>query len=400
MDVVPALPTARPPGRPCDPPDELVALRERGPLVPLRHPDGHLGWLVTGHRTVRAILADRRFSSRYELLHMPVPGLDLGGLDAIPAAPLGDLTGVDDPEHARLRRPLVAWFTARRMQRLGARIAEFSGVLLDAMAAAGPPADLVEAYAAPLPARVICAVLGVPYEDREHFTGLALTITDFGAAFDARAAAFTAIHEYLLTLVTAKRAVPTDDVLGELTATDLTDDELAGLGAFVLVAGLDTTAHVIALGTFALLEHPEQLAALRADPDGLAGRAVEELLRWTTVAHLNVRAAVEDVEIEGVTIAAGQTVTLAQGIANRDPEAFGDPDTLDLTRRATGQLAMGHGVHQCLGQHLARTVLRSAIPALVIRFDDLRLAVPPAQVPVRVGAPVHGLRALPLSWAG
>ncbi|MFF8788918.1 cytochrome P450 [Streptomyces sp. NPDC015125] len=388
------LPTARSAGCPFDPPAELAALRAERPLTRMRYPDGHVGWLATGYSAVRAIHADPRFSSRYELMHYPFEG---GYTGELPPAPVGDLTGLDAPEHTRYRRLLMGKFTVRRMRRLTARFEEIATEHLDAMERQGPTADLVEAYAKPLPALMICELLGVPYEGREVFQRHTETVMTQGATMDEVVAATAALQEILAELVSAKRAEPTDDLLSDLTTTDLTDEELAGIGGFLLAAGLDTTANMLAHGTFALLSHPHQLAALRSDP-GLADQAVDELLRYLSIAHTGARSALADVELEGQLIKAGETVTLSIEAANRDPERFPDPDTLDLHRKATGHLAFGHGIHQCLGQQLARVEMRVALPALLTRFPTLRLAVPPEEVPLRHRMNIYGVHRLPVTW--
>ncbi|MGW1976951.1 cytochrome P450 [Streptomyces sp. NPDC001889] len=388
------LPADRTEGCPFDPPAALARLREEQPLRRLRYDDGHVGWLGTGHATVRAILADPRFSSRLELMHNPFPGLAVGEL---PAAPIGDLTGVDPPEHTRYRRLLAGKFTVRRMRALTERVEEITAEHLDAMERHGPGLDLVGMYAHPIPALMICELLGVPPSERDEFKRLAAEVSGTGATIDEMMTAFAALTEYVRELVAAKRAHPTDDLLSDLTTTDLTEEELAGIGGFLLAAGLDTTANMLALGTFALLSNPAQAAALRADP-GLAETAVEELMRYLSIAHTGVRAALEDVEIDGRLIRAGESVTIALGAANRDPERFPDPDTLDVRRRATGHLAFGHGIHQCLGQQLARVEMRVAFPALLTRFPGLRLAVPPEEVPLRGGPGLYGVQRLPVTW--
>jgi cytochrome P450 len=303
----------------------------------------------------------------------------------------------DAPEHTRYRSLLAGKFTVRRMRALGERVERITADRLDAMERQGPGADLVAAYAQPVPALVICELLGVPYEDHEDFQRRAALLSDGDAGLQEVNEAAESLGRYLHGLVRAKRAHPTDDVLGDLVDSDLTDEELTSIGVLLLGAGLDTTANMIALGTFALLTHPEQLAALRAEP-GLADNAVEELLRYLTIAHTGQRTALEDVELGGHLIRAGESVTLAAGAANRDPEKFADPDVLDLRRSATGHLALGHGIHQCLGQQLARVELRVALPALFDRFPSLRLAVPAEDVPPRVNSDIHGLHRLPVAW--
>lgn len=389
------LPTARPEGRPFDPPAELAELRSRHPLSRITYTDGHVGWLVTGHALTRAVVADPRFSSRQELMRLAVPR---GGVTGpLPPAPPGMFIAADAPEHTRYRRLLTGKFTVRRMRALSARVESVTAERLDAMERQGPGADLVTAFAQPVPALMICELLGVPYEDHDRFERWAVLLSDGDADPQTVGEAANALGEYLHGLVLAKRAHPTDDLLGDLVDTDLTDGELTSIGVLLLGAGLDTTANMIALGTFALLTHPEQLAALRAEPD-LVDNAVEELLRYLTIAHTGARTALEDVELGGHLIRAGDSVTLAAGAANRDPERFPDPDTLDLRRAATGHLALGHGIHQCLGQQLARVELRVALPALFDRFPSLRLAVPAEEVPLRENSDIHGVHRLPVAW--
>ncbi|MEU9117800.1 cytochrome P450 [Streptomyces sp. NPDC048483] len=391
---VTTLPTTRHTGCPFDPPAELAQLREEQPLRRMDYPDGHQGWLATGHSVVRAILADPRFSSRYELIHVPFPGWPT----EVPPAPTGDMSGIDAPEHTRYRRLLMGKFTVRRMRELTARVEEITTEHLDAMERQGGPVDLVTAFAQPVPALMICELLGVPTADRDVFQRHTATVTDQSTSMEDQVAAYTAIQEIIHGLVLAKRAEPTDDLLSDLAQDGgLSDEELAGVGTFLLGAGLDTTANMLALGTFALLSNPDQLAALRNDP-GLADQAVEELMRYLTIADPGIRAALEDVEVDGHLIRAGETVTLSLQAANRDPQRFPAPDTLDVHRKATGQLSFGHGAHQCLGQQLARVEMRVAFPALLTRFPTLRLAVAPEDVPLRTRSNIYGVHQLPVTW--
>lgn len=389
-----ALPMARPQGCPFDPPAELAGIREQAPLARMVYPDGHVGWLATGHAVIRAVLADRRFSSRPELMHFPFPGAET---IEIPPAGAGELTGIDAPEHTRFRKLLAGKFTVRRMRLLTERVEQITAEHLDAMEKQGPSVDLVQAFAHPIPALTICELLGVPYADREFFNHRMAAMGDPAATVEDQYAAYGAIQEYIHGLVLAKRENPTDDLLSDLTTTDLTDVELAGIGAFLLAAGLDTTANMIALGTYALLNNPDQLAALRDEP-GLADQAVEELLRYLSIAHTGVRAALEDVELDGHLVKAGESVTISIQAANRDPERFADPDSLDLRRHATGHLSFGHGIHQCLGQQLARVEMRVAFPALFTRFPTLRLAIPPEEVSMRSTVSIDGVFTLPVTW--
>lgn len=387
--MITSLFTERSAGCPFDPPPRLATLP---PVTRLTFPDGHEGWLVTGHAQARAVLADPRFSARRELMHYP-----LADLGEVPPAPVGTLTALDAPEHTRFRKLLAGKFTVRRMRLLTERVERVTAEYLDAMEKQGPPGDLVAAFAHPVPAVMICELLGVPYADRQSFQQHAAMLTGVDATPEEQYAAFDALGKYVHGLALAKRTEPTDDLLSDLTGSDLTDAELAGVASFLFAAGLDTTANMIALSTFALLRHPDQLAALREDP-GIVDGAVEELLRYLSIAHTGARAAMEDVDLDGHLIKAGETVALAIGVANRDPARFPDPGTLSLRRQATGHLAFGHGVHQCLGQQLARTEMRVAIPALLTRFSTLRLAVPPEDVPLRHGTDIYGVHQLPVTW--
>lgn len=283
------------------------------------------------------------------------------------------------------------------MRQLAERVEQFTIECLDAMEQAGPTVDLVQAFAQPVPALMICELLGVPFADRERFQGQVATLFDQTANVEAKGAAYAALLQYVGELVLAKRAEPTDDLLSDLTASDLTDEELAGIGGLLLAAGLDTTANMLALGTFALLSNPDQLDALRADPE-LAGQTVEELLRYLSVADPLLRSALEDIEVEGQLLRAGETVTISVQAANRDPHKFPDPGRLDIHRKATGHMAFGHGAHQCLGQQLARVEMAVAFPALFARFPTLRLAVPPREVPLRDRTNIYGVVSLPVTW--
>ncbi|MGC0207939.1 cytochrome P450 [Streptomyces levis] len=392
VHTVGALPTARQPGCPFDPPAELAEARRHGPISRCVHPGGKPGWLITGYEMVRSVLADPRFSSRREL--MDVADFEL------PPAPPGEFLLMDEPQHSRYRKPLVGRFTVRRMRLLTERIEQITADCLDAMEKAGPPADLVSAFAKPIPTIVICELLGVPYEDRASFQEQIDTFMGGEVGDEELMAAYTATQEYLARLVAAKRANPTDDVLSELTDSDLTDEELKGISLILLAAGFDTTANMLSLGTFALLRNPDQLAALRADP-ALTDGAVEELLRYLTVAKTFMRTALEDVELGGRTVEAGTTVVLSYHTANRDPERFADPDVLDLRRKYDGHLAFSHGIHQCLGQQLARVEMRVAFRALIDRFPTLRLAVPAEEVALRPEtADIFGVKSLPVTWDG
>ncbi|WP_432092078.1 cytochrome P450 [Streptomyces sp. NRRL F-5630] len=395
LHTVSTLPSARRPGCPFDPPEELLEAQSHGPLSSYTFPGGHVGYLVTGYDLIRSVLSDPRFSSRRDLMRHPT--VDYGGLK-LPPVPPGEFLLMDDPQHSRYRKPLMGKFTVRRMRLLTERVEEITAEHLDAMRETGPPADLVSAFAKPVPARVICELLGVPPAERASFEAQFESFMDAEARDEDQVAAYTATRERLGELVAAKRAHPTDDVLSELTDSDLTDEELLGMALVLLAAGLDTTAHMLALGTFALLRHPAQLAALRDDP-GLTDRAVEELLRYLSVGKTFMRTALEDVRLGDHTVKAGSSLILSYNTANRDPARFTDPHKLDFQRREGGHVAFGHGVHQCLGQQLARVEMRVGFLALLRRFPSLRLAVPAEEIALRTElSDIHGVKSLPVTW--
>jgi cytochrome P450 len=385
------IPTHR--DEPFQPPQQL---RRPMPITRLSYPDGHLGWLVTRHSTARQMLSDPRFSARQELVHFPVP-LPISQR-AEPAEP-GWLVRMDPPDHTRYRRLLQGQFTTRRLKLLTPRIEELAEQHLDAMEQTGSPVDLVEAYALPIPSLVICELLGVPYDDREEFARHTAILTRLNTTTDGMQAAVQALGAYVHQLVGRKRAEPGDDLLSGLVQSgELTDEELTNIAMLLLITGHETTAHMIAHGVYALLSHEDQLLALRADP-ALIDRTVEELLRHLAIVQTGIsRAALEDVELEGELIRAGETVTVWISNVNRDPDVFTDPDRLDITRSATGHMTFGHGVHQCMGQPLARIEMRTAYNALFRRFPKLRLAVPPEEIPMRNEMAVYGVQRLPVAW--
>ncbi|MCO5968396.1 cytochrome P450 [Actinoallomurus soli] len=390
------LETDRP--TPFDPP---VELRRRPPLSRLAYPDGHLGWVATGYAVTRTILADPRFSTRRELLHQPV-GRERAHERPTPAEP-GIFPHMDPPEHTRYRRLLSAHFGPRRVAELTPAIRAHTDQALDAMADGGSPADLVTAFAVPIPALVICELLGVPPEDRHAIQAATAVMNDLDSAPERAVEAVMSITGTVRGLIARLRAgagpAAGDGLLAHAVVTgDLTDDELTNLGMVLLATGHLPTSSMLSLGAFLLLTDATERARPLADAV-TAERAVEELLRYLSILQFDVRrTALADVEIDGQVIAAGETVVLALPVANRDPARFADPDALDLGRSATGHLAFGHGAHQCLGQHLARAELRIALTALFGRFPDLRLAVPAAEVPTRERSAVYGVDRLPVAW--
>ncbi len=379
-----------------DPVAELAALRDAEGVREVTTSFGGRAWLVARHDDVKEVLADAtRFSNAGGL------GLAQGTRNAeeLARARAGQLLAMDPPEHGRLRRMLTPEFTVRRMRRLEPRIVEIVDEHLDALAAAGPPADLVSTFALPVPSLVICELLGVPYADRDGFQRRTARQLDLSLPVDERLALGLEGRAYMASLVARAQADPGEDMLGMLVrehGDDLTTDELIGIGNLLLIAGHETTSNMLGLGTLALLRHPEQLALVRDDPDAVAP-AVEELLRWLSIVHTGVaRTTTTEVEIAGRRIGPGELVLCSLPAANRGHGT--DPDRLDVKRGVPGHLAFGHGVHHCLGAPLARMEMRVAFPALLRRFPDLALAVPYEQVEFRAFHFIYGLRALPVTW--
>ncbi|WP_200304391.1 cytochrome P450 [Streptomyces adelaidensis] len=394
MTTHPALPTARPL---LDPAPEYAKWRAEEPIRRVTVWGDNSPWLITRHEDARAVLADPRFSA--DATRDGYPGFRP---QSPPRAP-GQFFMMDPPDHTRLRRVLIPDFTFRRIEQLRPAIARICGELLDTMTADGATtADLVESYALPLPSLVICELLGVPYEDHDFFQRQAKSFSSMSSGPQEMLAARKALHTYLGELLARRAEEPADDLISRLATERVATGEISvpeavGVASLLLVAGHETTANMFPLAVVALLRHPGQLAALRADP-GLWPGAVEELLRHLTVAHSGLRRiATEDVEVAGVRIRAGEGVVVALQAANRDPSAFPDPDALDVRRGTTGHLAFGHGLHQCIGQSLARAELQVALPALFDRLPDLRLTAPPEDFALTMST-VHGVRRLPVGW--
>ncbi|MFI6326207.1 cytochrome P450 [Nonomuraea sp. NPDC050556] len=379
-----------------DPDPALQALRDDEGVRRVTTPLGVDAWLVTRYEDVRAVLGDseRFIIGRHGLVQNPAaPPLSPEELAELRA---GNLLAFDPPEHTRLRRMLTGEFTVRRMRRLEPRIEQIVEDHLDAMEAAGSPADLVSDFALPIPSLVICELLGVPYEDRGGFQERTAKILDTSVPIAERLALQQESRAYWASLVARIQAEPDDGLLGMLVrehGDDLTASELVGIGSLLLVAGHETTSNMLGLGTLAMLRHPEQLAQMLKEPDA----AVEELLRWLTIVHSGtIKLTTEPVTVGGQEIGEGELVMCALAAANRDPSFLADPDVLDFSRGAPGHLAFGHGVHHCLGAPLARMEMRIAFPALFRRFPGLREAS--TETHFRAYHVVYGLSSLPVAW--
>ncbi|WP_316741747.1 cytochrome P450 [Streptomyces sp. MK7] len=395
----PSQPVAFPQDRtcPCHPPAGYDPVRATRPLARVTLYDGRPAWLVTGHALARELLTDPRLSTDRNRDGFPMTTPRFAAVKDRRTA----LLGVDDPEHHAQRRMMIPSFTLRRATELRPRIQRTVDGLLDAMIAQGPPAELVGAFALPVPSMVICALLGVPYADHEFFEEQSRRLLrgpTAGETQDAR----NRLEEYLGDLVDRKRKDPGDGVLDDLVQQQRREgrpdrEELLAMAVILLVAGHETTANMISLGTYTLLQHPERLAELRADP-ALLPAAVEELMRLLSIADGLLRVATEDIEVAGTTIRAGDGVVFSTSVINRDQDVYAAPDTLDFHRPARHHIAFGFGIHQCLGQNLARIELEIALGSLVRRLPTLRLAAPPEEIPFKPGDTIQGMLELPVSW--
>ncbi|MFJ1597762.1 cytochrome P450 [Streptomyces sp. NPDC088261] len=388
-------------GCPFDPPPELRGIQREAPVSRVRLWDGSTPWLITRYEDVRAVLADPRVSSDSDR-----PGYPHATEAA--AARQGrtkSFITLDDPEHAAQRRLLTSDFMIKKMEALRPRIQQIVDGLIDDLLAGPKPADLVQAFALPVPSLVICELLGVPYADRDLFHRLSKTMVSREVTPAQSVAAVTEMTGYLADLVDRKKADPARDVLSRLAVEQLgtgrmSREQVAAMGLLLLVAGHETTANMIALGTVVLLENPEQLARLRAadDPKAVAN-AVEELLRHLTIVHSGRRrVAREDLEIGGQLIRAGEGIIAATDVANRDEAVFPDPDAVDLGRDARHHVAFGFGVHQCLGQPLARVELQVVYGTLYRRVPTLALAKPAGELRFKHDMLVYGVHELPVTW--
>ena len=364
---------------PFDPPAEYARLRAEEPVSPITFqvaPKDPSGWLVTRHDLVRSILADERFSHRNELLaHVVAPPFPMTEYNPQPSPP-GSFAKTDAPEHTKYRRLMAGHFTLRNVQRHEPELHRIVDEALEELAAEGSPADLVTGFADKVALRSTCSLMDVPAElmngIQEHFSALmALTYT-----LEEFIHHVEAMDALIRPMIRERMAECGEDFFGRLAATgELSEEELVNMAVLTLAGALDTTPNMLALATFALLEHPDQLALLRGRPELYAQGAVDELLRYLTISHMgSSRCALEDVEIGGTTIKAGQTVVLSLPAANRDPEVFEDADTVVLDRAHNRHVAFGSGIHRCAGSNLARMELQVALEEWLRRIPEFRLA--------------------------
>jgi cytochrome P450 len=370
----------------------LRQLQQDGVVHRVRTAVGDQAWLVTGYEEVRCLLADDRLGRSHP---DPAKAARLGE-SVLFGGPMGSYD-TEQADNARLRSLLQPHFSPRRMRALRPRVEELTAGLLNDLAGHGPPADLHQALALPLPVQVICELLGVPYADREQFRAWSEAVGDVRD----RARSEQGLGElfgYGRQLVARKRKRPGEDFISRLCAEDLGDDEIAMLSMGLLFAGHETTVVAIGMGALCLLANPGQQQALVNDP-GRITTAVEEILRAPGRGGGGIpRYARTDVQIGEVTVRAGELVLLDNRAANHDPGVFPGPDRFDVTRQGPAHLSFGHGAHYCLGAPLARIELQAVFSQLLARFPTMRLAVPVGQLPVRSGTLTGGLTTLPVEW--
>jgi cytochrome P450 len=402
---VPEYPMGRASGCPFAPPPEVMALGAARPLSRVRIWDGSTPWLITGYEEVRTLFSDSRVS--VDDRRPGFPHWNEGMLSTVHKRPRSVFTS-DAEEHTRFRRMLSRPFTFKRVEGLRPVIQQITDEHIDAMLAGPRPADLVTALALPVPSLVISQLLGVPYEDAEFFQrhaniGLARYATGKDTAKGA-----AGLSKYLADLVESKAikmTAPAEDAVSDLAervkAGEISVREAAQLGTGLLIAGHETTANMIGLGVVALLHYPEQAAVLRdTDDANVIANAVEELLRYLSIIQNGQRRiAIEDIEIAGEVIRAGEGIIIDLAPANWDANAFAEPERLYLHRSGAGQhVAFGYGRHQCVGQQLARAELQIVFHTLLRRIPTLELAAPIDDIPFKHDRLAYGVYELPVTW--
>jgi cytochrome P450 len=392
---LPVIPAPRKVGCPLEPPAEFADWRATAGLQ-LAQWRGNQTWVVSRYDDIKAALVDTRLSAD------TIP-------DTMKTSPSNDMPvifpRIDDPEHNRLRRMMTRDFTFRRAEAMRPQIQALVDGFIDEIVAKGPPADLVRDFALPVPSLVISLLLGVPYKDHEFFQKNSTAGLDSRSTDEERVVAIGAMLTYMFELVEKKEREPGDDLISRLVtdfvATGQLSRETAAMNGLILLqAGHETTASMIALGTLALLQHPDQMARLReTDDPAVVANVVEELMRYLSIVHSLVeRRALDDLTLGGQLIRKGEVVLMNLPAGNWDSGFVDEPDVLDIDRSARGHLGFGFGVHQCIGQNLARAELQIALSTLVRRLPSLRLAVPVEELSFRNEQEIYGIRELPITW--
>ncbi len=418
MQVTAGIPNERPVFDPFDPrwssdPYPLYAeLRQRAPV----HRNEMGFWVFARHADCLALLRDRRVSSdgsNIDLDRMPGGFRPQLADDPVASAmvTMRPFLFRDPPDHTRLRGLVAKAFTPRVVESLRGRTHEVVDELLDAALDAGE-VDLLESFAHPLPVRIICDLLGVPIEDQDRFRGWSAALArgldpDFlltKEIIDQRIDAVGQFAGYFFELLGERRTAPGDDLLSRLVMVEeegsmLNEAELLSTCILLLVAGHETTVNLIAGGTLALLEHPDQLQRFRTDPD-VVRSGVEEMLRFVSPVQLTGRSLLEDMDVGGVTLQKGDFAMLLVASANHDPDEFEDPEAFDVGRSPNNHLGFGFGIHHCLGAPLARMEAQVALTSLTRRAPDLALSGADRAIAYKTNVVLRGMEALPVSMRG
>jgi cytochrome P450 len=392
---LPVIPARRAAHCPLAPPPEFAHWREEpGLRRAIYH--GQPAWVVSRYQDIRTALLDPRLSA--DTIPASLKPSGPGGNEPVMFA------RTDDPEHHRLRRMLTGNFTFRRTEGMRPQIQELVDHYLGEMIGNGPPGDIVRDFGLPVPSLVIALLLGVPPEDLglfQHHTTVGL---DSRTSDEEKAHAFGAMYAYIQELVARKEREPGDDLISRLVteyvATGQLDHETTAMTSVIMMqAGHETTANMISLGTVALLQHPDVYALLgRTDDRAVIANIVEELMRYLTIVHSQVdRVATEDLVLGGQLVRAGEFLVMNLPAGNWDTEFVDDPEAFDVDRNTRGHLGFGYGVHQCIGQNLARVEMQVAFATLARRLPGLKLAVSPDELKFKE-ADIYGMKELPVSW--
>lgn len=400
----PFFPPKRDMAHPFDPPPDLLNWLRDQPVRQVRLWNDRVAWLITRYEDIRDVMRNEACVSvdpnrpgfpQKSAAYTAVMGIDR------------TVRTVDNPEHGVQKRMLMRDFTVRRISEMEPAITAMINQLIDELLAKGPPADLFKDLAFLVPTWVICRLLGVPFDDRRFFADRSTACISHASTFEQAATAGQELYEYLDNIVTEKEKNPSDDMLSYLVKQmhdgNMVREDLVALARFLLIAGHDSTANTLALSTLALLQHPDQLADLKANLHDRAFvmNATDELLRYLSVAHTGrYRVTIAEIKVGGIAIPAGQGIVLANNVADRDEAVFPQADRLDLRRtNARAALVFGEGVHQCLGQLLARRELIVFHQILWNRLPNLRLAVPFSQIQFEEAGTIYAIESLPVAWS-
>jgi cytochrome P450 len=397
--TIPDYPMIRSAACPFAPSADIRQLNADAPVHRVRIWDGSTPWLISGYAELKALNVDPRVS-----VDDTLPGFPHWNSFMTAFERPRSVFNSDGDLHTHYRRMMTKPFTVKRVAALIPAIERITNEHIDTMLAGRQPADLVTALALPIPSLVISEMLGVPYADHASFQHAAFQAADHHSSPEQRIKSYGGLLEYLKELVERKIDDPSEDLVSELAVRvkdgEIPSTEAAYLAIGLLTAGHETTANMIAVGTVALLQNPEQSAVLRdADDPKLVANAVEELLRYLSVVQNGQRRiAVADIEIAGQFIRAGDGIILDVSPANWDPKVFPDGDRLDLARPAREHVAFGFGPHQCVGQQLARAELQIVYPTILRRIPTLRLAVEPDEIAFKFQELAFGVYTLPVQW--